>query len=183
MHGFALYGVFVLLFGIYMPIFGQSDAVSFPKRQKVALIGSSMLGWVNPGDSLELFIDETFESPIKRGDFVVIAKGGNPKIPLLKKVVGVEGDSVRFWGPDSSYLRINGEIVTGYNGSPLALPIRRKKLVFMMVNRISGKIPASFFWVTGSSPGTHDSSLFGPVHRRQILGTAKRLNATEAAED
>jgi len=142
-----------------------------------------MLGWVNPGDSLELYLDETFQKPVRKGDFVVIAKGGNPKIPLLKKVVGVEGDSIRFWGADSSYLWINGELVSGYNGRPLVLEKKRKKLVYMMLERISGRIPASFFWVSGSRAGTHDSSLFGPVHRSQILGTAKRISMAGLTED
>jgi len=153
-------------------IFGQSAELSFPKWQKVALIGSSMRGWIEPGDSLELKLDQTCEMPLKYGDFVVVAKGGNPKIPLLKRVVGLPGDSIGFWGSDSSSIAVNGLPILGPTGHPIALSEKRRRLVLLFVQRLKGRLPVDFYWVTGSVPGTHDSSLFGPVLRKQILGTA-----------
>jgi type IV secretory pathway protease TraF len=152
-------------------VWGQD--FTFPKRQMSVLLGHSMRGWVNHGDSLELWLDSTAKMPLNRGDFAILNKGGNPKIPILKKIVGLPGDSLYLGGADSCFLFINGSPVRGPSGAELKFPLKRKKLIISMLKRIKGVLPPALFWVTGSSPGTHDSSLFGPVHRSQIMGIAK----------
>lgn len=138
-----------------------------------------MQGWIEQGDSLDLKLDESFEMPLNRGDFAIVAKGGNPKIPLLKRVVGLPGDSIGFLGPDSGFIAINGSPILGPNGQALPLPKKRKYMVSIILKRINGRLPDSFYWLTGSRPATHDSSLFGPVSRTQILGTAS-LSSSES---
>lgn len=167
-----LYVFISLGLGFGQSILGQSAELSFPNRQKVALIGTSMRGWIEPGDSLDLKLDKSGEMPLNYGDFAIIAKGGNPKIPLLKMVVGLPGDSIGFCATDSTCLTVNGAPVLGPHGKPIPLSAKRKHMVFLIVQRIKGRLPEGFYWVTGSVAGTHDSTLFGPVLRKQILGTA-----------
>lgn len=177
---FRLHRTLFILLGMAMSqlVLGQAAELSFPKRQKVALIGSSMQGWLEPGDSLDLMLDETFSMALKLGDFAIVAKGGNPKIPLLKKVVGLPGDSIGFAGEDSSVIAINGLPIVGADGQAMRLPRKRKYMVLLILHRIKGRIPTAFYWVSGSRPGTHDSTLFGPVSRKQILGTASRSSVS-----
>lgn len=153
----------------------RGQDLSSPKRQISVLLGHSMKGWINHGDSLELQLDSTAKMPLNRGDFAVLNKGGNPRIPILKKIVGLPGDALHLGGPDSCFLFINGRPIHGPSGAELKLPLKRKNLVISILKRIGGVLPPSMYWVSGSSPGTHDSSLFGPVPRSQIVGTAKLM--------
>lgn len=169
---FFLLSVFILVFNAPSAWVRGQD-LTFPKRQMSVLLGHSMRGWINHGDSLELWLDSNAKMPLNRGDFAILNKGGNPQIPILKKIVGLPGDSLFLGGADSCFLFINGSPICGPSGVELKFPTKRKKLINSILKRIGGILPPSLYWVTGSSPGTHDSSLFGPVHRSQIMGIAK----------
>ena len=107
---------------------------------------------VDKGSELHLFGEP------QRGDVVVIVSPQPSRKRLVKRVVGLPGDTIEIEG---GMLKVNGSTMT----EPYVLGIPRDRGPLM--------IPADHYFVLGDNrPQSNDSNSFGPVHRSQIVGKA-----------
>ena len=107
---------------------------------------------VDKGSELHLFGEP------QRGDVVVIVSPQPSRKRLVKRVVGLPGDTIEIEG---GMLKVNGRTMT----EPYVLGIPRDRGPLM--------IPADHYFVLGDNrPQSNDSNSFGPVHRSQIVGKA-----------
>ena len=107
---------------------------------------------VDNGSELHLFGEP------QRGDVVVIVSPQPSRKRLVKRVVGLPGDTIEIEG---GMLKVNGRTMT----EPYVLGIPRDRGPLM--------IPADHYFVLGDNrPQSNDSNSFGPVHRSQIVGKA-----------
>lgn len=107
---------------------------------------------VDEGSELHLFGEP------QRGDVVVVVSPQPSGKRLVKRVVGVPGDTLEI---EDGVLTINGQAID----EPYVLGIPR--------DRDPLRIPAGHYFVLGDNrPQSNDSNNFGPVHRNQIIGKA-----------
>ncbi len=98
---------------------------------------------------------------IERFD-VVVVKYGDEK--LIKRVVGLPGEHIEF---KDNNLYIDGNIVSEHFSHGITLDFKIERL-----GRIN--IPADTYFVVGDNRGhSSDSRVFGPVDKKQILGSVK----------
>ncbi len=94
----------------------------------------------------------------QRGDVVVVVSPQPPGNRLVKRIVGLPGDSLEI---EAGMLKINGHTVS----EPYVLGRAR--------NRGPTTIPADHYFVLGDNrPQSNDSNNFGPVHESRIIGKA-----------
>ena len=107
---------------------------------------------VEEGSELDLFGEP------QRGDVVVIVSPQPPGKRLVKRVIGLPGDTVEI---EDGLLKINGHTIT----EPYVLGNPRDRSLL--------RIPMDHYFVLGDNrPQSNDSNSFGPVHRSQIVGKA-----------
>lgn len=107
---------------------------------------------VDEGSELHLFGEP------QRGDVVVIVSPQPSGKRLVKRVVGLPGDTLEI---EDGMLKIDG--LTVAEPYVLGNPRDREPL----------KIPSDHYYVLGDNrPQSNDSNSFGPVHRSQIVGKA-----------
>ena len=107
---------------------------------------------VDEGSELHLFGEP------QRGDVVVVVSPQPSGKRLVKRVVGLPGDSLEI---EDGILRINGHRID--EPYVLGQPRNREKM----------RIPDNHYFVLGDNrPQSNDSNNFGPVHRSQIIGKA-----------
>ena len=107
---------------------------------------------VDEGSELHLFGEP------ERGDVVVVVSPQPSGKRLVKRVLGLPGDTLEI---EDGMLKINGRAITEHYvlGSP-----RDRELL---------RIPTDHYFVLGDNrPQSNDSNSFGPVHRSQIVGKA-----------
>ena len=157
-----------LLLATAIPVLalGLASAVSLPRKLIYNASESASIGFY--------WIDQ---QPISRGDYVyvrvpervrdiVIERGYlQPDVPLLKRVVGSNGDRICRVGPEVS---VNGTVVVTakrHDGLGREMPVWQgchmlhERRVFLLQDH-----PQSF-----------DGRYFGPLDRRLIIGRATRL--------
>ena len=107
---------------------------------------------VDEGSEVQLFGEP------QRGDVVVIRSPQGSGKRLVKRIVGMPGDSLEIEG---GILRINGHTVD--EPYVLGQPRSRERMT----------VPDDHYFVLGDNrPQSNDSNNFGPVHRSQIIGKA-----------
>lgn len=107
---------------------------------------------VDEGSELRLFGEP------QRGDVVVIVSPQPSGKRLVKRVVGLPGDTIEI---EDGMLKINGYQIT----EPYVMGNPR--------DRGPLRIPTDHYFVLGDNrPQSNDSNSFGPVHRSQIVGKA-----------
>lgn len=107
---------------------------------------------VDEGSELNLFGEP------QRGDVVVVVSPQPSRKRLVKRVLGLPGDTLEI---EDGVLKINGRAIA----EPYVLgnPRDRQPL----------RIPSDHYFVLGDNrPHSNDSNNFGPVHRSQIIGKA-----------
>ncbi len=108
----------------------------------------------------------------KRGDVVVFRSPQNPDIEYIKRVVGIEGDKIKF--TDCS-LPNNVDCTVVVNGQPISEGyIKAKTQLFdnsMVAPDQEITVPQKMLFVMGDNrPGSLDSRIFGPVDQDSIIG-------------
>jgi len=157
-----------LLFGTAIPVLalGLASVVSLPKKLIYNASASAPIGFY--------WIDE---QPVERGDYVLVNVPEQvrklviereylpPDVPLLKRVVGLDGDRIC---RRSDEISVNGTVVAtakSRDGQGREMPdwhgchFLTEHTVFLLQDH-----PQSF-----------DGRYFGPVDRRLIIGRATRL--------
>jgi signal peptidase I len=152
------------------------DCVTNITKHKVE--GSSLRGIVGNGEYIEILHNYYACNDIKHNDLVAIDYAGSP-IPLAKIVKGIPSDnfnltpSGRYWN-----LIINDEIAKNSRNQSYAFNEARYKMLNLYVRDYNHIIPSNTYLVLGNDiRGSTDSSLFGLIHKNNILGKVS-LNLT-----
>ena len=131
--------------------------------------GKSMLPTLGPGTHLivyrcngGLFSTSRFH-PIRRGDVLAIERSSKLHPPLLKRLIGLPGDSIRI-SDGSLYI----------NGSRVKEPYIADQPNYMYpCNRSARTLGIDEFFVLGDNRNASDDShLFGPIKKEKIIGKA-----------
>src|SRR5436190_6553097 len=159
-----------LLFPLLFSLLQQPDSgnTSCCKFQKMKVEGTSMEGIVSNGDTV-LVAKGYYEcNEVKRNDLVIYHYGGM-KIPLIKAVYGMPGDSIRVEG---EHILINGNVVLISNGTPYVADSGALKIIKLYEQSYQGIIPKGAYLILGNRSGTTDSGRFGFAGKQDIIGRA-----------
>jgi len=99
---------------------------------------------------------------IRRFDIVVLHKPDEPKKSIIKRVIGLSGELIEIR---------EGEIYI--NGKKLLEPYIHiaKDIMYRSINMKPLLIQGDHYFVIGDNrPVSHDSRIFGPVHKKYIYG-------------
>lgn len=142
-----------------------SDSDCFVRPVRIS--GSSMSPLIANGSVVEMvFGDRQCLADIKKRD-IVLYNSGADKLPLIKMVKAVAGDS---FSVDQGKIIVNGEILRNSQGLMYNLNKARARVIQMYVNDYKGIIPKNAYLVLGDNTrGTKDSSRFGLVHQNDII--------------
>lgn len=99
---------------------------------------------------------------IHRCDIIVLHKPDEPQKSIIKRVIGLPGEVIEIR---------EGDIYI--NGKKLLEPYLKlkKDIMFRSLNMKPLLIPVDHYFVVGDNrPVSHDSRIFGPVHKKYIYG-------------
>lgn len=127
--------------------------------QATRVEGQSMEPNLHPNQRLIIEkVSYRFDMP-ERGDIVVLKLPGRRSEPLIKRVIGLPGETVEIHG---------GQVFI--NGKPLKEPYLRTRTYGDMPPR---KVPEGCIFVLGDNRNaSNDSRFFGPVPLENIVGRA-----------
>jgi len=129
----------------------------------VAVDGQSMYPTLDDGN--RLIIHDAFYKP-KCGDIIVIANATSRHVPIIKRVIGVGGDTVEIDYTDGTVI-VNGEpLVENYIRDPIA-PIPGHEFIV--------EVPANHVFVLGDNRNQSDDSRapnVGMIGEELIMGKA-----------
>ncbi len=91
---------------------------------------------------------------------------------MLKRIIAVPGDSFDVKDSLNGIWWVNHKPVLDPYGKPLRIPPNRKGMVLLYVNQFKGILPEGMVLVSASQSHMHDSSLFGPIPIKQLIGKA-----------
>ena len=134
--------------------------------------GSSMEPLFFPGETIRVAWGWYKCHDPKRNDVILARHAGND-VPLLKRVRGIPGDtfSVRLLEGGEGEVWINGERLANSQGVFYHFSPDRAVLWQSYEAQFRGVVPADAFFLLGETEtGSLDSSRFGFVSRRDILG-------------
>jgi signal peptidase I len=121
--------------------------------------GSSMLPTVEEGEYIMVSKAAYFFSEPHRGDIIVFDSPQDPKSDLIKRIIGLPGDTVE--------IRDNKVIV---NGTPLTEPYTLESPHYLMLPE---EIPAGHYFVLGDNRNNSSDSHRGwTAPRQNIVGKA-----------
>lgn len=158
----------VVLLGTAIPVLalGLASAVNLPKKLIYNASESAPVGFY--------WIDQ---QPISRGDYVYVPVPGRvrklviergylpPDVPLLKRVVGLNGDRIC---RDRTEISVNGTVVAT---AKLRDGLGRKMPDWHGCHIITERT----VFLLQEHPQSFDGRYFGPVDRRLIFGRATRV--------
>jgi len=167
----------VILLGIIV-WFGFSKIkmqTSCPVQEEIRTVrGNSLEPLVPSGAEIKALFGYYNCHEIKRGDLVLYRYAGD-KVPLLKIVKGIPGDSFHLikntQGEDN--LIINGKIVVNSQNMPYVFNGNRYRMLSLYENDYQGVIPSNTYLLLGDQAnGSVDSGAFGLVDKSDIIGKA-----------
>ena len=127
----------------------------------VVAVGRSMAPYLWDGESLALEC-----RPPQRGELAVFHSGSGQA--LIKWVVAVPGDLLAM---EDDRLIVNGIIVATAEG----IPYRFRGIRAVTLSALEGVVPAGHVIVLGNLvDGTDDSSRYGLIDIREVIGTARK---------
>lgn len=137
----------VVLFGVPLPVSGQSMEPNFHNSQIVLVKRLSFAG------------------TITRGDVVAAAfPADSTHTKLIKRVIGLPGDTVSF--DDFGHVTLNGNSLTeNYKPNYGELPS-------LTINNVTLK-SGEYFLMGDNRPGSSDSRIWGPVQQNDIQGKVR----------
>lgn len=111
-------------------------------------------------------------TPLQARDLVFFQSGAR-NIPIIKRVIGLPGD--RFIVTDGGVLLLNGEPARNSSGERYEFPEARARMLRLYEQGYHGVIPSDAYLVLGEAVhGSTDSSIYGLISRRDILGKVTR---------
>jgi len=167
----------VILLGILV-WFGFSKIktqTSCPVREEIRTVrGNSLEPLVPSGAEIKALFGYYNCHEIKRGDLVLYHYTGD-KVPLLKIVKGIPGDSFHLVkNTQGEYnLIINGKIVVNSQNMPYVFNGNRYRMLSLYEDDYQGVIPPNTYLLLGDQAnGSVDASVFGLVDKSDIIGKA-----------
>jgi signal peptidase I len=140
------------------------------KSQFVEVRGNSMSPLLKDGTSLRALVDYYTTNEPKRYD-VVMYNFSAGSVPLVKVILGVPGDSWELRKNRATYyIMVNDKILNNSVGVPYAFSNDEAAMLKLNANTYP-VIPEQQYLIFGDNiESSKDSSLFGMVHRKDILG-------------
>jgi signal peptidase I len=133
----------------------------------VRVEGGSMSPRIAPGAMIQVIKGgpECLE-PLKHGE-VVLFESPSSRIPLIKALRGLPGEPLAV---NDGKIIVGGKVARNSAGQPYQLSPARAAMIELSAHDY-GKLPPDTFLVMGENPaGSTDSSRFGLIERRQIIG-------------
>ena len=125
------------------------------------VIGNSMSPVINSGDKL-LISNSLLTGKIERFDILVVQPPDSGGKKLIKRVVGLPGESIEIK---------SGDVLV--NNSLLIEPFLENKgdVIFRSINMKERQIPQDCYFLLGDyREKSTDSRNFGPIHKNTIIG-------------
>ncbi len=137
--------------------------------------GTSLTGIVSDGSSIILAYGFYNCNPVLLNDIVAYKYGGS-KIPLIKIVKALPGDTFHVLLKDNYYyIEVNKKTVTYSDGAIYKLPQKEYAMLKMYEDSYHSVIPPSAYLILGNRTGTTDSGRFGLISKNDILGKALKV--------
>ena len=164
--------VFTGLLFVFLGFFAvQPKAMNFScvETRDFTIRGTSLDPLIKDGSMVKGLLGYYQCNPLKRGDLVIFRFKTRKEL-FVKKLVGLPGDRIEFYG---SYLRLNGKILKNSEGKPYLLSERSKRILKAPLE--GGRIPEGKFLVLSEKafPTDFDSRQFGYLEKEHILGKVK----------
>jgi signal peptidase I len=175
LFGLIILGLIILWILIYFGFNKLKLQISCPVQKEIKIVhGNSLAPLVPSGSKIQALFGYYNCREIKRGDLVLYRYAGD-KVPLLKIVKGIPGDSFHLVKNDKGEynLIINGKIVVNSQNIPYSFNENRYRMLSLYENDYKGVIPPNTYLLLGDQiNGSIDSSVFGLVDKSNILGKA-----------
>jgi len=164
---------FYFLFLLVVPLANRSLARTIRSNyiEAFKLPTGSMMPTVLIGDYIIVDKRAYRDGFPKRGDLVIFSSPNDPGVTLLKRVVGLPGETIEI---RAKRVLLNGAAIEepyAYYAEPPGGPVVRPGDVLPAL-----KLPPDEFFLLGDNRDrSWDSRFFGPVARTHILGKAKLI--------
>lgn len=137
--------------------------------------GHSLAGLLGDGETVEILFGYFGCHPVGREDVVAYAYAGNPA-PIIKVVKGLPGDSFGLEQSTGGWrILVNGSVVTNSRKEPYLLDANSHRMLALYERDYHGRIPRDAYLILGNlATGSLDSSRFGLVGKRDLLGKVRR---------
>ena len=124
------------------------------------VISSSMEPTIDKGDRI-IVVEMGSGDPIERGDIVMVSPQEGDNLPLLKRVVGLPGDTIVF---------VENQVWV--NESPSREDLVRYGLQDRRYSYRKDLTDNEYFVLGDNRDNSYDSLSFGPVAREELIGEA-----------
>ncbi|OGZ32037.1 MAG: signal peptidase I [Candidatus Portnoybacteria bacterium RBG_13_40_8] len=153
---------------------GPEDAQCQITEKKFEVRGVSLSGVLEPGTTIDVWLNYYQCHQVKRGDLVLYKI--NPQIdPIIKIVKGIPGDNIRLEGRDGKFwnILVNDKALTVSQGEPYQINEKAADLIGLYIKDYHGVIPPKSYLLMGNMvSGSVDSTRFGLVDISDIIGRA-----------
>jgi signal peptidase I len=133
--------------------------------------GTSLSGWLSPGEQVGLVRGYYNTHPVSRNDLVAVVLQGR-ETPLVKIVKGLPGDGFQIMTTANACLiSVNGQILLNRQHQPYRFSGKRCQMLRLYEADYHQRIPSESYLLLGNlTDGTLDSTQFGLIGRGQLIG-------------
>jgi len=167
----------LFLTGFFL-FYSNQDVNCVEKTEEKIVIGESLAGLIESGSTVRILYGYYDCHEIEREDIIIHNHPGNPN-PIIKIAKGLPGDTIHLGKSNNASgwnILINNEIIKNSYGQPYVLDETRHKMISLYEKDYKGIIPENAYLILGNvAGGSLDSSRFGLVDRRDVLGKAELL--------
>ncbi len=140
--------------------------------------GDSLSGIVESGETVNVLLGYYDCHEIKREDIVAYDYAGNEN-PVIKVVKALPSDSFSLKESKEGFgwnLFVNGKIAANSENQPYLLNESRYKMPSLYERDYNGVVPENSYLLLGNvASGSLDSTVFGLVHKSDILGKMEKV--------
>lgn len=149
------------------------------RDEVVEVRGASLAPLINPGEEVHLLYGYYDCHDVKRGDVVAYKYAGNGA-PIIKVVKAVAGDNWRLKKDKKSWMiEVNAKTVLNSEGEAYRIPESNARMLKLYVKSYP-VLPENTYLILGNmTAGSMDSTRFGLIHRRDILGKIERASGAD----
>lgn len=165
-----------VLFALLLAAGSAAAAADCTTDVEVRIVrGESLAGVLPAGSEIALHRGYYRCHAVERGDLVAYAPGGRPD-PVVKVARGLPGDQFELRPARGGWrLVVNRRTLTTSADQPYLLGQGAYRVLVLYERDYKGKIPPDTYLLLGEIPsGTLDSTRFGLVHRRDLVGKIVR---------
>ncbi len=142
-------------------------------EQKSLVKGNSLAPLVRNGSTIAWEPLSCTKLPLSN-ETIVILKNGSSKIPLIKIIKAIHGDRFKIKQIGTRplwYVEVNGKLLKNSAKVLYKLPTAKARMLQLYEKSFKGIIPPNTYMVLGDQVGgTTDSSRFGLINRKAIIG-------------